>query len=275
MVLFHPHECRFQICLRIAVAVFPHDLKAFFILHQALSAFFQSLIKFLDLRLTHSLPENKLNPFSLCNPHQVLLQFPDFKRGTMIDLDYGIIRDLLMLCQFPLPVLLDDLPDFVHPLNHKHMCIPKVIFRAIPIVQQESVVLCIKGINRIQQACKMVIQAAPPDKGISVGICLQFRSIDIKFFQCKKPFFFQAAHELVIQFIQDFPCELFAFKIVKNIPLRLLPFRQPDKSKVSLAQINNPVNGPDSAHVCVGNDSIQHDWVKPGSSLVWITGQQA
>ncbi len=235
MVLFHPHEGCFQIRLGIAVAVFPHDLKAFLIPHQAASAFFQFLIEFLDLRLMFPFSENKSDPFLLRNPHQVFLQFQDLKGRTVIDLNDGVIGDLFMLCQLPLPVFFYGLPDFVHSFNHEHMGIPEIVFRPISILRQECIVLCIKGIDGIQQAGKMIVEAAPPDESVSVCIRLKLCSVNVKLFQRDKAFLLQTAHKLVIQFIQDFSRQLFSFKIVKNIPLGLLPFCQPDKSKVSLA----------------------------------------
>ena len=60
-----------------------------------------------------------------------------------------------------------------------------------------------------------------------------FRNLEL--FQRDKAFLFQTAHKLVIQFIQNFSRQLFPFKIVKNIPLRFLPFGQSDKGKISLA----------------------------------------
>ena len=67
--------------------------------------------------------------------------------------------------------------------------------------------------------------------------CLLYTScpIDVELFQRDKAFLFQTSHELVIQLIQYFSRQLFSFKIIKNIPLRLLPFGQPDKGKVSPA----------------------------------------
>ena len=153
----------------------------------------------------------------------------------MIDLNEGVIGDLFMLCQFPFPIFFDDLPDFVHSFNHEHMGIPEIVFRPISILQQECVVLCIKGIDGIQQAGKVIVEAATPDERVSVCVRFKLCSVNVKLFQCDKAFLLQAAHELVIQFIQDFSRQLFSFKIVKNIPLGLLPFGQPDKSKISLA----------------------------------------
>ena len=50
---------------------------------------------------------------------------------------------------------------------------------------------------------------------------------------------------------------------------------RPDKGKVPLAQIYNPVYRPDAPHICIGNDSIHHDWIVPGSPFIRIAGQQA
>ena len=80
-----------------------------------------------------------------------------------------------------------------------------------------------------------MIVRLPSDKRISVCVCFYLCPIDVELFQRDKAFLFQTAHELVIQFIQDFSRRLFPFKIVKNIPLRLLPFGQPDKKQISLA----------------------------------------
>ena len=65
--------------------------------------------------------------------------------------------------------------------------------------------------------------------------CFQLCPVNVKLFQGDKAFFFQAAHKLIVQFIQDFSCEFFPFKIVERIPLGFLPLGQPDKRKVSLA----------------------------------------
>ena len=115
------------------------------------------------------------------------------------------------------------------------MGIPKIVFGAIAVLKQEGIVLCIKGIDGVQQAGKVIVDAAPPDKGVPVCVRFDFGPINVKFFQRNKAFLLQAAHELVIQIVQDFLRQLFSFKIVKSIPLGLLPFGQPDKSKISLA----------------------------------------
>ena len=70
----------------------------FLIFHQAGPAFFQFLVEFLDFRLMFSLSQNEPDPFPFCNPHQMLLQFQDLKRGTVIDLNDRVIGNLLMLC---------------------------------------------------------------------------------------------------------------------------------------------------------------------------------
>ena len=166
MVFFHPHEGCFRVCFGIAVAAFPHNLKTFLILHQADPAFFQFLVKFLDLWFMLPFPVNESDPFSLRNLHQVLLQLQDFKRGTVVDLNDGVIGDFLMFCQLPFPVFFNDPADFVHPFNHEHMGVPEIVFGAIPILMQEGIVLRIKGIDGVQQACKVIVEAAPPDKSV-------------------------------------------------------------------------------------------------------------
>lgn len=52
----------------------------------------------------------------------------------------------------------------------------------------------------------------------------------------------------------------FPFEIIKSIPLWSLSFCYPDKSKIPFAQFHDTVNRPNPAHVCVGNNSIQHNW---------------
>ena len=147
-LLFHPHKRCLQIGLGIAVPVFPHDL-AFLILHQAPAAFFQFLVKLLDFRLMLPFSENKSDPFPFCNLYQVFLQFQDLKRGTVIDLNLGIAGKLIMLCYLSFSVFFDDLPDFVHSLDHKHMGIPQTVFGAIAILIQERIIFCVKGVYSV------------------------------------------------------------------------------------------------------------------------------
>ena len=180
-------------------------------------------------------PINESDVFSLCDLHQVLLQFPDLKRRTVINLNDGVIGDLLMFCQFPFPVFFNDFTDFVHSFNHKHPGISEIVFGAISVFKQKCIILCVKSIDRVQQTGKMIIETAPPNERISVRVCFNLCSIDVKLFQRDKAFLFQTAHELVIQFIQDFSRQFFSFKIIKNISLGLLPFGQPDKGEISLA----------------------------------------
>ena len=46
------------------------------------------------------------------------------------------------------------------------MGIPKIVFGAIAVLKQEGIVLCIKGIDGVQQAGKVIVDAAPPDKEV-------------------------------------------------------------------------------------------------------------
>ena len=117
-----------------------------------------------------------------------------------------------MLCQFSFPVFFDDLPDFIHSFDHEHVGVPKIVFGTMSILKQKSIVLCIKGVYGVQQACKAIVEAAPLDEYVSVCIRFEFCSIDIEFFQGDEPFLLHAAHELAIQFIQNLPCELFPLK---------------------------------------------------------------
>ena len=68
------------------------------------------------------------------------------------------------------------------------MGIPEIIFRPISILQQECIVLYIKGINGIQQTGKVIVEAAPPNKRVSVCIRFKLCSVNVKFFQCDKAF---------------------------------------------------------------------------------------
>ena len=141
MVFFHPHEGCFQVCFRIAVAVVPHDLKTFLIFHQAGPAFFQFLVEPLDFRFMLSFPVSESDPFSFRNPHQVLLQPQDLQRGAMINLNDGVIGDLLMFCQLSFPVFFNNLPDFVHSFDHEHPGIPEVVFGTVPVLEQKRIIL--------------------------------------------------------------------------------------------------------------------------------------
>ena len=103
-----------------------------------------------------------------------------------------------MLCQFPFPILLDDLPDFVHSFDHEHMGFSQIVFGAIRMLRQKGIILCVKGVNRIQQTGKMIVEAAPPDERVPVCVRFDFGPIDIQLFQRDKPFFFQTAHKLTV-----------------------------------------------------------------------------
>ena len=155
-----------------------------------------------------------------------------------------------MLCQFPPPVFFHHFPDPFHSLDHEHPGLSKIVFGSISILIQKRVV------------------ASPPDKRISVCVRFYLCPVNVEFFQRNESFLLQAAHKLAVQFIQNPARQFFPFKVIKSIPLGLLPFRQPDKGKIPLAQIYNAVNRPDSPHVCVSNHRIQHDWVIPSSSLI-------
>lgn len=140
-----------------------------------------------------------------------------------------------MLCQFSFPVFINHTPDFFHAFDDEHLCIPKVVFRCILIFMQKCIVLFIKCIYLIQKTCKMVIDAPSPDKSIAVCIGFQLRTINKEFFERDQALFLQLAHELVIQLIQKITRQFFILEFIESIPLRFLPFGQPDKSKIPLA----------------------------------------
>ena len=109
-----------------------------------------------------------------------------------------------MLCQLPLPVFFYHFPDLFHPFNHEHPGFSKVVFRSISVLIQKCVVLCVKGVYGVQQTGKMIVYASTPDKCVSVCVRFNLCPIDVEFFQRNESFFLQAAHKLIVQFIQDF-----------------------------------------------------------------------
>lgn len=54
--------------------------------------------------------------------------------GTVIDLNNGIVEDLVISWDLPLPICFDDLSDFVHSFDYKHMGISKIVFRIISVL---------------------------------------------------------------------------------------------------------------------------------------------
>ena len=94
-----------------------------------------------------------------------------------------------MLCQLTFPVFFDHFPDFVHTFNDKHLCISQIILCSVLILGQESVVFLVKGICRIQQAGKMVIERPAPDERIAVRIRFYFCSINVQLFKRNESLF--------------------------------------------------------------------------------------
>ena len=74
---------------------------------------------------------------------QIFLEFQDLQRRTAIDLDDCMIRQLFMFCQFSFPVLFNDGSYFVHPFDHKHMCMGNIIFHTIFIFINQGVIFLI------------------------------------------------------------------------------------------------------------------------------------
>ena len=68
------------------------------------------------------------------------------------------------------------------------MGVSEIIFRAIPILMQEGIVLRIKSINGVQQAGKVIVEAATPNKGVPVGVGFDFCPINVKLLQRDKTF---------------------------------------------------------------------------------------
>ncbi len=67
--------------------------------------------------------------------------------------------------------------------------VSKIIPGSVLVLGQERVVSLVKGVYRIQQASKMVIERPAPDESITVRIRFYFRAVDIKLFECNEPFF--------------------------------------------------------------------------------------
>ena len=69
------------------------------------------------------------------------------------------------------------------------MGISEIVFGPIPVLGQKRIILCIKSIYGVQQAGKMIVEAATPDERISVCIRLDLCPIDVELFQRNKPSF--------------------------------------------------------------------------------------
>ena len=173
-----------------------------------------------------------------------------------------------MFCEFPTPVFLNDFTDLFHSIDDEHMGVSQVVFLTVSVLGQNGIIPCVERVDGIQKARQMVVDGPPPDKCVSVCVCLDLGPIDVKLFQGDKMLFFKTTYELVIQFIQDFSRQLLSLKVIKSISFGFLSFGQPDKSEISLAQFNDPVNRPDPQHICVSHNRIQHDRIIPGSSLI-------
>ena len=189
MVFFHPHKRGFQVRLGIAVPVFPHDLETVLIFHQTAPAFFQFFVELLEFWFFLAFPIYKCNPLPYRYLQQVLLEFQDLKGRTVVNFYDRIIRYLFMFCQLTSPVFFNHFPNLVHAFDHKHLCISKIILCSIAIFKQERVVFFIKGIYRIQQPDKVVIQRSAPDKRIAVRIGLYFCAVDVKLLKRKESLF--------------------------------------------------------------------------------------
>ena len=140
MIFFHTHKSRFQICFGITVSVFSHDLKAFFIFHQAFSTLFQFLVQLLKCRFSFSFSVNKSDPFAICDHHEIVLEFPYFKWRTVINFYNTVIGEFFMFYKLSFSVLFDHFPDFIHSFDHKHLCISQLILCPIIILLQKSVI---------------------------------------------------------------------------------------------------------------------------------------
>ena len=182
MIFFHTHKSCFQICFGITVSVFSHDLKAFFIFHQSFSALFQFLMQLLKCRLSFPFSVNEFDSLVVCDHREIVLEFPYFEWRTVINLYNTVIGEFFMFCKLSFSVLFDHFPDLVHSFNHKHLCISQSILYPIIILLQKSIIFSKKLVDRIQEACKMVINASAPYKSITVRICLYLCTVNKKFF---------------------------------------------------------------------------------------------
>lgn len=59
----------------------------------------------------------------------------------MINLNDGVIGDLLMFCQLSFPVFFNNLPDFGHSFDYKHPGISEVVLGTVSVLEQKRIIL--------------------------------------------------------------------------------------------------------------------------------------
>ena len=111
-----------------------------------------------------------------------------------------------------------------HSFDYKHSSLSEIILGAIFILIQKRVVFCVKGIDGVEQTGQMIVYTSPPYKRAAVGVRFYLCPVDAELLQRNESFLLQAAHKLVVPFIRNLAGQFFSFKIIKSIPLRLLPF---------------------------------------------------
>ena len=87
-----------------------------------------------------------------------------------------------MFYKLSFSVLFDHFPDFIHPFDHKHLCISLLVLCPIIILLQKRIIFFKKLVDRVQKSCQMVIDASAPYKSITVRICLYLCTVNKKFF---------------------------------------------------------------------------------------------
>ena len=138
-------------------------------------------MQLLEHRFSFPLSVNESDPFADCDHREIVLKFPYLKRRTVIDLYNTVIGELFMFYKLSFSVLFDHFPDLVHSFDHKHLCISQPILCPIIIFLQKSIIFFKKLVDRIQEACKMVIDASAPYKSITVRIRLDLCTVNKKF----------------------------------------------------------------------------------------------
>ena len=138
-------------------------------------------MQLLEHRFSFPLSVNESDPFADCDHREIVLKFPYLKRRTVIDLYNTVIGELFMFYKLSFSVLFDHFPDLVQSFDHKHLCISQPILCPIIIFLQKSIIFFKKLVDRIQEACKMVIDASAPYKSITVRIRLDLCTVNKKF----------------------------------------------------------------------------------------------
>ena len=69
----------------------------------------------LEYRFSFSFSVNEFNSLACCDHREIVLEFPYFKRRTVINLYNTVIGEFFMFYKLSFSVFFDHFPDFVHP----------------------------------------------------------------------------------------------------------------------------------------------------------------